>query len=207
MYPYCVPLLGHKYLPAMFLPLMHQVLQSLPLLRFHLFAFKIDRLFFKILFCWNWLCRFRFLLILAVFDIIICNISSFTFGFPFFFNLYLLYKLSWCFFFIFPRKHLLVLKSSSKRLQRNNFPSSITSWGRLEDVLEIGLEDVLEDEKMSWRHILQTSWRYALKTSSRRLGDKQNVYWEYLYLTDINLYLVNLYLTYLHLTNQGECIS
>ena len=41
-----------------------------------------------------------YLLILAVFTLILCNISSFTFGFPFSFNLYLLCKLSWCLFFI-----------------------------------------------------------------------------------------------------------
>ena len=41
-----------------------------------------------------------YLLILIVFTLILCNIS-FTFGFPFSFNLYLLCKLSWCLFFIF----------------------------------------------------------------------------------------------------------
>ena len=34
-----------------------------------------------------------------------------------------------------PRKHLLVFKTSSTRLQGNNFSSSKTSWRRLEDVL------------------------------------------------------------------------
>ena len=62
-------------------------------------------------------------------------------------------------------------------------------------------EDVF---KTSWRHILKTSWRHVLKTSSRRLGGKQNVYWGYLYLTNLNVYifdLSNLYLTNLYLTN------
>ena len=51
----------------------------------------------------------------------------------------------------------------------------------LEDVLKTCLEDIL---KTSWRHY----------------GDKQNTYWEYLYLTNLNVYLTNLYLTNLHLT-------
>ena len=51
---------------------------------------------------------------------------------------------------------------------------------------------------------LKTSWRHVLKTSWRRLRDKQNVYWEYLYLTNLNLYLINPYVIYLYLTNRGE---
>ena len=58
-----------------------------------------------------------------------------------------------------------------------------------EDVLKTCLEDVL---KMSWRHALKTSWRYY--------GGKQNTYWGYLYLTNLNVYLTNLYLTNLQLT-------
>ena len=88
-----------------------------------------------------------------------------------------------------PSKHLLVFSVTIFCLLR-----------RLEDVLQIRLEDLL---KTSWKtkncyaeHVLKTSWR--------SLGDKQNVYWEYLYLTNLNLYLINLYLTYLYLTNQGE---
>ena len=41
--------------------------------------------------------------------------------------------------FHLPSKHLLVLKTSSKSLQRNNFSSSKTSWRRLEDVLKCQL--------------------------------------------------------------------
>ena len=74
----------------------------------------------------------------------------------------------------YPSKHLLVLKTSSRRLQdmsstrlqRNNFTFS------------------------------KTSWRYY--------GDKQNTYWGYLYLTNLNVYLTNLYLTNLHLTIQNK---
>ena len=58
----------------------------------------------------------------------------------------------------YPSKHLLVLKTSSTRLQRNNFTSSKTFWRHLEDVLKtsckmssrrLGRRRRLED--MSWR--------------------------------------------------------
>ena len=55
-----------------------------------------------------------------------------------------------------------VLKTSSTRLQRNNFTSS-RRLGRRKIVTL----------KTSWRHVLKTSWRHVLKTSSRRLGNKQ----------------------------------
>ena len=59
-----------------------------------------------------------------------------------------------------PSKHLLVFKTSSTRLQRNNFTSSKTSWRRL--------EDVLEDEKLlRWRRledVLKTCLEDVLKT-------------------------------------------
>ena len=108
----------------------------------------------------------------------------------------------------YPSKHLLVLKTSWRRLQ-NVFSVTIFRFPkRLEDVLKTSwktkncyAEDVL---KTSWRHVLKTSWRHVFKTSSRRLGDKQNVYQEYLCLPNLNLYLINLYFTYLYLTNQGE---
>ena len=41
----------------------------------------------------------------------------------------------------------------------------------------------------------------VLKTPSRRLGGKQNVYWWYLYLTNLNVYLTNICFTNLYLTN------
>ena len=67
----------------------------------------------------------------------------------------------------------------------------------LQDGLKICLEDVLKTcHEASWRHILKMFLRHVLKTSSRRLGDKQNIYWGYLYLTNLNVYhFTNLYLT------------
>ena len=71
-----------------------------------------------------------------------------------------------------------------------------------------GLEDVLKKswrrlEDMSWRRLKymswKMSWRHVLKTSWRHYGHKQNTYWGYLYLTNLNAYLTNLYLTNLHL--------
>ena len=113
-----------------------------------------------------------------------------------------------------------VLKKSSTSLQRNSFVSSKTCWRHLVR----RLQDVLEDEKLlcwrrlgdvlktclegvlktcletSWRYVLNTSWRHFLKTSWWHHGGKQNTYWEYLYLTNLNVYLRNLYFTNLHLT-------
>ena len=112
---------------------------------------------------------------------------------------------------IIPSKHLLVFKTSWRRLQGMSWSCLhyvfiITIFclpRRFEDVLQGPLEVFL---KTSWRRLwrrktvtLKTSWRYFLKTSSRRFGDKQNVYWRYLYLTNLNLYLTNPYLTNLYL--------
>ena len=47
--------------------------------------------------------------------------------------------------------------------------------------------------KTSWRYVLKMSWRHVLKTSWRHYGDKQNTYWGYLYLTNLNVYLTNLF--------------
>ena len=82
--------------------------------------------------------------------------------------------------FMYPSKHLLVLKTSSTRLQRNNFTSSKTSC-----------KDVL---KTSWRRLARrkiitpkTSWRRLEDMSRRRLEDllkilwRQTKYWGYLY--------------------------
>ena len=111
--------------------------------------------------------------------------------------------------FIHPIKHLLifktssrhVLKTSSTRLQCNNFTSSKTSWRRLEDVFKTS-------RKTSWRRLgrrkivtLKTSWRRLEDMSWRRLWGKQNFYWWYLYLTNLNVYLTNLCFTNLYLTN------
>ena len=76
-------------------------------------------------------------------------------------------------FAFFSSKHILVFKTSSKRLQRNNFLSSKTSWRRPANTSWRRLEDVLKTSwktkncyaeavlKMSWRHVLKTSWRKA----------------------------------------------
>ena len=56
-----------------------------------------------------------------------------------------------------------VLKTSSTRLQRNNFTSSKTSWRLFQDLSQ----DVL---KTSWRRLGRRKI-VALKTSSRRLED------------------------------------
>ena len=100
-----------------------------------------------------------------------------------------------------PRPFEDVLKASWRRLAKK-------FWRRLEDLLQdvfktswktknCYAEDVL---KTSWRHVLKTSWRHVLKTSWRHYGDKQNTYWGYLYLTNLNVYLTNLYFTNLYLT-------
>ena len=124
---------------------------------------------------------------------------------------------------LYPSKHLLVLKTSSTGLQRNNFTSSKTSWRRLEDVFKTSrktswrhLQDVFKTSwktkncyaedvfKTSWRHVLKLSWSPIWKTSLKRLRRKQNVYWWYLYLTNLNVYLANLCFPNLYLTNLGQ---
>ena len=83
---------------------------------------------------------------------------------------------------LYPSKHLLVLKTSSRhvfktsstRLERNNFTSSKTSWRRLEDVLKTSwrrLEDAwLRQIYYSWPKRLEDVFlRQRRKTSSRRL--------------------------------------
>ena len=61
-----------------------------------------------------------------------------------------------------------VLKTSSTRLQRNNFTSSKTFWRRLEDVLKTCLEDVL---KTLWR---QAKYLLGISVSnkSKRVSNK-----------------------------------
>ena len=71
-----------------------------------------------------------------------------------------------------------VFKLSPTHLQRNNFSSFKTS--------SRSLQDALEDERL-------LRWR--------RLQDKENAYWGYLYLTNLIVYLANLYLTNLYLTS------
>ena len=68
-----------------------------------------------------------------------------------------------------------VLKASSTRLQRNNFPSSKTSWRSLAKTFWRLLEDLMQDGlKTSWRReivSLKTSWRRLENMSWRCLED------------------------------------
>ena len=89
----------------------------------------------------------------------------------------------------------------STHSHRNNFSSSKTSSRHLENVLQRHIKDVLKDESCYADDIFKMSSTYFWKMPSRRLGDKQNVYWRYLYPTNLNLYLTNPYLTNLYLTN------
>ena len=75
---------------------------------------------------------------------------------------------------VFKKSSRHVLRTSSTRLQRNNFKSSKTCWRRLEDFLKISyktssrcLQDVMEDEKL-------LHWRRLRDMSRRRLED---MYW------------------------------
>ena len=98
-----------------------------------------------------------------------------------------------------PSKHLFVLKMPSRCLQD-------MSWRCLQHVfsatifrLPRRLEDILEDEKLlRWRRlqdVLKTCLEDILRTSWRHYGDKQNIYWGYLYLTNVNVHLTNIYFT------------
>ena len=86
-----------------------------------------------------------------------------------------------------PSKHFLVFKTSTSSipLQRNNVLSFKTSW----KAKNCYAEDVF---KASWRHILKISWRHVLKMSAKCLGDKQSVFWSYLYLANLNVYTTNM---------------
>ena len=70
-------------------------------------------------------------------------------------------------------------------------------WRRLQHVFSVtilclprSLQDVFNCYA---EDVFKASWRHILKTSARRLGDKQNVYWGCLYLTDLHAYLTNLH--------------
>ena len=111
---------------------------------------------------------------------------------------------------------MLLLKTSSTRFQRNNFTSSKTSGRRLGEswrhlgrysrclgrrkivmletswhVLKKSSRDVW---KICWGHVFKTStrdvlktcWGHVFKTSWRHYGDKQNIYWGFLYLKNIS---------------------
>ena len=117
---------------------------------------------------------------------------------------------------LFPFK----LVCSGTKWKRIRYHGNIPSWRRFQglsqDVLKTSCktkncyaEDVFKTSwrhvlKTSWRDVLKTYWRHTLKTSSRRLGGKQNFYWWYLYLTNLNVYLTNLCFTNLYLTNLGR---
>ena len=122
-----------------------------------------------------------------------------TVQFLFSLNLYFPQKraslLSICHLLTKPSKHLLVLKTSSKRLQCNNFLSFKTSWRRLEDILKtswktfwrrLGRRKIvtmktswkrLEDmswrclEDMPWRHPEDMSWRYIQDVLETKKGN------------------------------------
>ena len=104
-------------------------------------------------------------------------------------------------------------KTSWRRLEDDFKTFRKTFWRLLEDVFKTSwktkncyAEDVFKTSwrhflKKSWRHVLKTYWRHIFKTSSRCFGGKQNFYWWYLYLTNLNVYLTNLCFTNLYLTN------
>ena len=87
-----------------------------------------------------------------------------------------------------PRRLEDILKSFSRPLARLLEGVFKTSW----KTKNCYAEDVF---MTSWRHALKTSRRHVLKTSSWRLGGKQNFYWWYLDLTNLNVYLTNLCFT------------
>ena len=100
-----------------------------------------------------------------------------------------------CFWTTF--KHVLVLKTSSTRLQHNNFSSSNTSWKRLEDVSQ---RRKIVSLKTSWRRLEDISWKRLEDLSWRRLEDmswrpyreKQNTYWgcnKSKYISDKSIFL------------------
>ena len=139
---------------------------------------------------------------------------------------------------ILPSKHLLVMKTSWRRLEdmpwrrlQNVFSVTIFRLlRRLDDVLEdvlkkpwICLENALEGENLlCWRRLpdffktclqdvfetyiedvfktcLQDFFKICLQDVFKTFDG--NIYWEYLYLKNLNLCLIDLYLTYLYLTN------
>ena len=89
-----------------------------------------------------------------------------------------------------------LLKSRLVSLKLLSLPRSQKTFADLQDVCRTSWRHVLKTSwkvvlKTSWKHVLRTSWRHVLKMSSRRLGDKQNIYCGYLYLTNLNVYLTN----------------
>ena len=88
-----------------------------------------------------------------------------------YFGLFYYFQRRWfCTLFMqYPSKHLLVSKTSSTRLQRNNFTSSKTSWRPFQDLSQ----DVLEDEKLlRWsrlQDVFKTYLEDVFKTSRRQI--------------------------------------
>ena len=102
-------------------------------------------------------------------------------------------------------KYLPVFKTSSKRLQRSNFSSF--NFLSCKDVLNTSRKTSIHLLKTSWRtenfyseDVLKTCWTHVLKMNSRRLREKENVYWGYQYLKNLNVYLTNLYFKNLYQT-------
>ena len=111
---------------------------------------------------------------------------------------------------VHPSKHLLVLKTSSRRLQ--DMP-----WRRLQHVFSVTILRLprrlgrrkIVTLKTSWRRLEDMSWRHVLKTC---LEDLLKILWrqtKYLLgisvylsrdLTNLNVYLTSLYFTNLYLT-------
>ena len=110
-------------------------------------------------------------------------------------------------FYIFEIVYPANIYWSSRRLQD-------MSWRRLQHVSSVTifhktswkrLEDFLEDEKLlRWRRLEGMSWRRLRDMSSRHLGDKENVYWEYLYLTNLNVYLMVMLETWERSVDKGK---
>ena len=104
---------------------------------------------------------------------------------------------------LLPSKHLLVLKTSSARLQRNKTSCKgvlKTFWRHLTRRLE-DMSRRFGRRFGRWKIVtLKKSSRRLEDMSWRRLGDKQNVYWRYLYLTNLNVYITNLDFSSLYLT-------
>ena len=87
---------------------------------------------------------------------------------------------------------------NERRISQETFVIFKTSWRRLQDMSWIRLQHVLSVTVFRFQDVWKTCWRCIWdvledEKSSRSLGDKQNVYREYLCLA--NLYLRNLYLT------------
>ena len=86
-----------------------------------------------------------------------------------------------------------VLKTSSTRLQSNNFRSSKTTWRRLAKTSSIRLgRQKIVMLKTSSRRLEDMSWRLLEGISWRRLQDVSEAnkkFTGYLYLTNLNVYL------------------